>query len=423
MQPSTTSRPICGRNCDSGGSMQDTVLDITTETRHLDGIAKPALIVSLVVGVLGLVGSYVLAISREGGMDYLLETYLVSFAFILSISLGALFFVLLQHCTRAGWSVVVRRVAEVIAGNVWLMGILAIPIVLGMGHLYPWTDTAAAAHDPLLEGKIGFLNPTFFTIRLVAYFLIWGFLATFLHRTSVAQDASGDPALTLRMEKFSAPGMILFALSLNFAAFDLLMSLDPHWFSTIFGVYYFAASVLAFLAVMPRVLYTMQARGVLSNAITVEHYHDIGKLLFAFVVFWAYIAFSQYMLIWYGNLPEETEWFLKRQTGEWTTVSLILIFGHFLVPFILLVSRMIKRRPLLLALTGVFVAAMCWIDIYWLVIPEFSPGVARFGVLDVLCFLGLHGITSAAVLLRLKRHSVVAEKDPRIEESLAFESA
>jgi hypothetical protein len=403
--------------------MQGNALDITTETRHLNGLLRPGLVVCGVLAAIGIGGSLLLARGSEGGMDHLLETYLVSFAFFLSISLGALFFVLLQHCTRAGWSVVVRRVAEVLAGNVWLMAVLAVPIVLGMDHLYHWTDTAAAAHDPLLAGKLGFLNPTFFVVRLIAYFLIWGVMASFLHRTSIAQDRSGDLTLTLRMERISAPGMVLFALSLNFAAFDLLMSLDPHWFSTIFGVYYFAASVVAFLAVMPKILFGLQTRGILKNAVTVEHYHDFGKLLFGFTVFWAYIAFSQYMLIWYGNLPEETEWFLKRQTGEWTTVSLILIFGHFVVPFLLLVSRVVKRRPLLLALTGGYVALMCWIDIYWLVIPEFSPGVARFGLLDVLCLLGMNGVFSAVVLFRLSRHSVIAEKDPRLEESLVFENA
>ncbi|HSO23246.1 MAG TPA: hypothetical protein VLT81_10075 [Chondromyces sp.] len=403
--------------------MQSNVLDITTENRQLGTAARPALLICAALAVLGIGGSLVLAGMLEHGADHLLETYLVSFAFFLSISLGGLFFVLLQHCTRAGWSVVVRRVAEAVAANVWLMAVLAIPVVLGMDHLYHWTDTAAAAHDPLLAGKIAFLNPTFFVIRLVVYFVLWGLMASYLHRTSVAQDASGDPALTLRMERLSAPGMVVFALSLNFAAFDLLMSLDPHWFSTIFGVYYFAASVVAFLAVMPKILFGLQLKGILPNAVTVEHYHDFGKLLFGFVVFWAYIAFSQYMLIWYGNIPEETQWFLKRQTGDWTVVSLLLIFGHFVLPFLLLVSRAIKRRPALLAVTGAYVAVMCWIDIYWLVIPEFSPAVARFGLLDVLCFLGMSGVFSAAVILRLGRHSVIAEKDPRLEESLAFENA
>jgi len=419
----TTSRKTFGRSCDSGGYMHGNVLDITTETRRLDGVVRPALIICAVMAVVGFGGSFILARASEQGMDHLIETYLVSFAFFLSISLGGLFFVLLEHCTRAGWSVVARRVAEAVATNVWVMAVLAIPVVLGMDHLYHWTDTAAAAHDPLLAGKIGFLNPTFWTIRLVIYFVIWGVMASFLYRTSVAQDSSGDPALTLRMERLSAPGMVLFALSLNFAAFDLLMSLDPHWFSTIFGVYYFAASVVAFFAVMPKVLYALQWRGILKKAITVEHYHDFGKLLFAFLVFWAYIAFSQYMLIWYGNIPEETEWFLKRQTGDWTTVSLLLIFGHFVLPFLLLVSRFIKRRPILLAITGGFVAAMGWVDMYWLVIPEFSPGVARFGLLDILCFLGMNGVFSAAVVWRLSRHSAIAENDPRLEESLVFESA
>ncbi len=403
--------------------MHDKILDITTENRRLDGVARPVMIVSIVMAVVGLGGSLVLAGQVNGGMDYLLETYLVSYALFLAITLGGLFFVLLQHCTRAGWSVVVRRVAEAVAGNVWLMAVLAVPIVIGMEHLYHWTDTVHALEDPLLAGKLGYLETGFFIVRLAVYFLIWGALATFLHRTSVAQDQTGDPALTLRMERVSAPGMVLFALTVNFAAFDLLMSLDPHWFSSIFGVYYFAVSVVAFLAVMPKILYGLQLGKVLPKAVTVEHYHDVGKLLFAFIVFWAYIAFSQYMLIWYANLPEETGWFLKRQTGGWVVVSLLLIFGHFLIPFLLLVSRAIKRRPALLAVTGGYMVAMSWIDIYWLVIPEFSPGVARFGLLDVLCLVGLSGFYSAGVLFRLQRHSVVAEKDPRLEESLAFENA
>jgi len=145
--------------------------------------------------------------------------------------------------------------------------------------------------------------------------------------------------------------------------------------------------------------------------------------LFAFVVFWAYIAFSQYMLIWYGNLPEETEWFLKRQTGDWAWVSMVLLFGHFLIPFVVLVSRSVKRRPVLLAATGVYMIFMCWIDMYWLVVPEFSPGTARFGLLDVFCWLGLVGIYSTALFLNLRRASLVPERDPRLAESMAFENA
>jgi len=403
--------------------MHEHVLDITTEPRHLEGRAIKWAVIAAVVGILGLGGSYLVASGTEGGTDYFLQTYLVSFAFFLSLTLGALFFVMLQHVTRAGWSVVVRRIAEAIATNVWLMAVLVVPVILGMEHLYHWAHPGAADYDPLIAGKVGFLNESFFITRVVIYFAIWSVLAWFFYSTSKAQDANGDPALTRRMEVLAAPGIVLFALSINFAAFDLLMSLDPHWFSTIYGVYYFAASVLLFFAVMPKMLVWLQMQGLLKNAVTTEHYHDIGKFMFAFTVFWAYIAFSQYMLIWYGDIPEETEWFLKRQTGGWTAISLTLLFGHFVLPFLMLMSRHVKRRPLPLAIIGVFVAAMCWVDMYWLVIPEFSPGIARFGLLDVLVYLGMAGIYSAVLLWRLGRTSLVPEKDPRLEESLAFENA
>jgi hypothetical protein len=403
--------------------MHSEVLDITTEPRHLGSGATKWAIIAAITGVIGIAGSYFSASRIAGGLDYLLQTYLVSFAFFLSLSLGALFFVMLQHVTRAGWSVVVRRIAEAIAANVWLMAVLAIPIVLGIEHLYHWAHPGIADHDPLIAAKTGFLNPGFFVARLAIYFFIWSVLAWFFYRTSKAQDANGDPALTRRMEVLSAPGIVLFALSLNFAAFDLLMSLDPHWFSTIYGVYYFSASVLVFFAVMPKILLWLQMQGLLKNAVTVEHYHDIGKFMFAFTVFWAYIAFSQYLLIWYGNIPEETEWFLKRQTGDWTWISLTLLFGHFVLPFLMLISRHVKRRPLPLAIIGVFVAIMCWVDMYWLVIPEFSPGVARFGLLDVLVYLGIAGLYSAVLVWRLGRASLVPEGDPRLKESLAFENA
>jgi hypothetical protein len=399
------------------------VVDISAEPRRLDAVKGLWLTASAVAALVGVVGSLVLASAMDGGMEYLLETYLVSYALLLGISLGGLFFVMLQHVTRAGWSVVVRRIAETVACNVGPMALLAVPIVWGMHHLYHWSHADVVAHDPLLAAKSGFLNPPFFIVRLVLYFAVWMALAAFFRYTSVAQDATGDPRLTRRMEKAAAPGIVLFALTLNFAAFDLLMSLDPHWYSTIYGVYYFAACVVSFLAMMPMVMLVLQRKGLLPTAVTVEHYHDLGKLLFAFVVFWAYIAFSQFMLIWYGNIPEETQWYLKRQTGDWAWVSLALLFGHFVIPFLVLIARFVKRRPVLLAATGAYLIVMCWLDMYWLVIPEFSPGVARFGPLDVLVFLGLVGVYSLVLYLNLRRASLLPEKDPRLAESLAFENA
>jgi hypothetical protein len=399
------------------------VADITTEERRLDPVLPLWLGVAGALAAVGAAGALGLASTQEHGWGRLLETYLVSFSLFLALTLGALFFVMLQHITRAGWSVVVRRIAEAIARNVWLMAILAIPVVLGMHHLYHWSHLEEAAHDPLLAGKTGFLNPSFFVIRLAIYFLIWGALAWFFHRSSTRQDASFDPKLTMRMERAAGPGLVVFALSANFAAFDLLMSLDPHWFSTIFGVYYFAVSVVCFFAVMPKILVGLQWKGVIARSVTVEHFHDLGKLLFAFNVFWAYIAFSQYMLIWYGNIPEETEWFLKRQTGDWAWVSLALLVGHFIIPFLVLVSRAVKRRPRLLAVAGSYMVVMTWLDLYWLVVPEFSPGEARFGLIDVFCFAGVAGVYLLALALGLKRHSLIPEGDPRLQESLTFHTA
>lgn len=398
-------------------------LDISTEARYLDTLAGKTIAVAVAAAVLGLGGAALLGAASEQGLAGLLDSYLISFAFWLSLALGGLFFVLLHHLTRAGWSVVVRRIAEAVAANVHLMVLLAVPVVLGMHHLYHWSHAEAVAHDPVLAGKAGFLNPTFFTVRVVIYFVIWSVLAWYFFRTSVAQDGNGDPGLTLRMERLSAPGMILFALSLNFAAFDLLMSLDPHWFSTIFGVYYFSGSVVVFCAVMPILLFWLQSTGRLSRAITVEHYHDFGKLLFAFTVFWAYIAFSQYMLIWYAHLPEETGWFLKRQSDGWTAISLALLFGHFVVPFVVLISRLFKRRPLLLALAGGWMVVMHWIDMFWLVGPELTAGGPHVGLADVLLFVGMGGLFLAVWALRLRRHPLVPVRDPRLAESLAFENA
>ena len=396
---------------------------ITTEARRLDPVYPLWLGVGAALAAVGVGGAAALAAAQAHGWERLLETYLVSFSLFLALTLGALFFVMLQHITRAGWSVVVRRIAEALACNVWLMAALALPILLGMGHLYHWSHSDAAAGDPILAGKSGFLNPAFFVVRLVVYFAIWGGLAWFFHRTSTRQDGSFDPRLTVRMERAAGPGLVLYALSTNFAAFDLLMSLDPHWFSTIYGVYFFAVSVVCFLAVMPKIVVGLVGKGVVARSGTVEHYHDLGKLLFAFVVFWAYIAFSQYMLIWYGNIPEETQWYLKRQTGDWAWVSLALLIGHFVLPFLVLVSRAVKRRPRLLALTGIYMVVMTWLDLYWLVMPEFSPGVARIGLIDGLCFLGVAGLYTLALAVRLKRHSLIAEGDPRLQESLAFHTA
>jgi hypothetical protein len=252
------------------------------------------------VGVLGLAAA---------GLGYSMDhhhfffAYLTAFTFWVSISLGALFFTMLHHLTGAKWSVVIRRLSESIMLPLPWMFLFAIPMFFGLHELYHWSHADAVAVDPILQWKSGYLNVNFFIIRTVIYFLIWSALALLLYRASLSQDKGHTEELAARMRKLSAGGMIIFALTTTFAGFDWLMSLEPHWYSTIFGVYYFAGGFICFLSVLAVFVIFLRSKGVLANAVTVEHHHDIGKLMLGFTIFWSYIAFSQYFLQWYGNIP------------------------------------------------------------------------------------------------------------------------
>lgn len=371
-----------------------------------------------------LAAAAVAAASGEGSRRFLFA-YLVAFAFVLSLSLGGLFFVVLQHLTRAGWSVAVRRVAELFAANLVLVAALAlvvvVPVLAGDATLYPWADAARVDADHLLHAKAGYLNPIFFAGRAAVYFGVWLLLARYFLGRSTEQDHTGEPALTTRMERASAPAMIAFALTVSFAAFDFLMSLDPLWYSTIFGVYFFAGAAVAFFAALALAMMLAQRSGRLAQAITSEHYHDVGKLLFAFVFFWGYIAFSQFMLIWYANIPEETRWYAARFEGGWLAVTLVLLFGHFLLPFAGLLPRASKRKKTLLAFWAGLLLVMHYVDLFWLVAPNGGAGV-RFGLVDLLVFVGLVSLWTAGVLWLARSRALLPVRDPRLGESLAFEN-
>ena len=374
------------------------------------------------LGVAG-IGAAVLAAAAVDGFDRFLFAWLVSFAFYLSVALGALFMVILHHLTRAGWSVVVRRLAEGLAGTFPLLALLVLPLLFGMRHLYHWSVPEVVAKDPLLLAKAPFLNVPFFVIRWAVYFAAWAGTARLFVSRSLAQDETGDPRLTVSMQGAAAPAMLAFGLTTTFAAVDLLLSLDAHWYSTIFGVYYFAGCVVAMLAALILAAHGLQRSGRILRSVTVEHYHDLGKLLFAFVVFWAYIAFSQYMLIWYANIPEETGWLLRRQTHGWQWVGLALIIGNFVAPFAALLSRAPKRRPALLAGAAAWLLAMHWLDLYWIVMPEASASRAGPRLVDVALLAGMGGLFVAAAARALRNRPLVPVRDPRLDESLHFENA
>lgn len=376
------------------------------------------------VGLVMLAVAAGLGFARSDSFAQFFHSYLVSFVFCLSLCLGALFFVAVNHLTRATWMVVIRRLCEVLAGGFPLMAVLFLPILLpmllGNHSLYHWSDPHYVEGDHIMEGKAPYLNVTFFAIRAVIYFAVWIFLSRFFLKNSRAQDENPEAAQVLRMRKWAALSIIAFAVTTTFAAFDWLMSLEAHWFSTIFGVYYFAGSMVSFFAILILLCMFLQNKGRLNGVVTVEHYHDLGKYLFAFTFFWGYIAFSQYMLIWYADLPEETFWFLKRQEGSWAAVSVLLIIGHLLVPFAALLSRHTKRNKAPLAFLAMMMLVMHWVDMYWLVMPSFHATTLNFSFIDVACLMGLGGVFLGGFFGRLRAGLIAPLSDPFLEDSLRF---
>ena len=346
-------------------------------------------------------------------------SYLVGFSYFSSLSLGALFYVMVQHLTGSAWSVTVRRLMENIMRTVPLALLLVIPIFLGTHSLYEWTH-ASAAQDHLLAKKIGFLNDQWFIIRGVIAIGLWSLLALRLYSISRKQDDNGSLAYTKAAEKWSAPGMVVLFLSASMAAFDWIMSLDPHWWSTMFGVYFLSGGALSFMAALIAICLALRSAGYLTNSIREEHYHDLGKWLFALTVFWAYIAFSQYMLIWYGNLPEETVWFQRRLAGSWSLFRPLLIFGHFFVPFFVLMPRSSKRNLKLLGFFAGWMIFMHYVDLYWQIMPVLHGQGFTPNWMDPVAWLAVGSAYALVFWSGLRQKPLVPVGDPRLEQCLAF---
>lgn len=397
-------------------------VDVRPDDIQLGDRAAGYFRIALSVAAIGALGTVWAWLSSDHPEETFFHAYLVNFTWVLTLALGALFFIIITHLTRAGWSIVVRRIAEVLTVPFPVLALLAVPIIFGMHHLYEWTHLDVVEADPILKGKQPYLNSTFFIARIIGYFVIWTLLAWRFRKLSIEQDTSKDPQLTNRMGKLSAGGTLLFALTVTFAAFDLLMSLYPHWYSTIYGVYFFAGCVVAFFALCSLIVMALHRVGKLNNIVTVEHFHDLGKLMFAFTVFWAYVAFSQYMLMWYGNLPEETLWYEVRQTGFWRSWSVLLLLGHFLAPFLFIMSRYQKRRVPMLAAAAIWMLAMHWVDLYYLAMPGHRPETNPFVLADFTLFLLLGGLFAALTFRNLGKVALIPTGDPRLPESLSFEN-
>ena len=377
--------------------------------------------VPFIAAALGLAGiGGTLAVGGDHHENYF--AYLTAFLFFLSIALGGLFFCMIFFLTRSGWNVAVRRIAESAAATLPVFALLFIPVLLGKEHIYHWMVPGAADHDPLLQWKQGYLNVGFFLARSGIYFLIWTGLALLFRGWSIRQDSSGDTAITRKLQAIAAPGIALGALSITFATFDWNMSIDYHWFSTMYGVIYFAGSFMSLFAVLAIVTTLFRRQGLTRNYITVEHQHGIGKMMFGMNCFWAYTSFSQFMLIWYANIPEETIWYMHRWEGSWRSVSILLAVGHFVVPFFFLMSRHIKRNPITLVIGACWLLGMHYLDLFWMIMPNVYHGNASFGLSEILSFVGVGGVFVGAFTFLLSRAPLIPVKDPRLPESLAFEN-
>jgi hypothetical protein len=368
-------------------------------------------------------GGAACAMLGAGNPKQFFFSWLVSFLFFLSLALGALFFVLIQYASQGSWGIVVRRIGETIFATLPVMAVLFVPLIFGLRDLFSWSVPGAADHDALLRWKAPYLNVTFFLIRAAVFFGIWSLIALLYYGGSRGQDATGDPRVSARLRRFAGPALIVLALTTTLASVDWIVSLTPHWYSTMFGVYFFAGSFVGFIALLSIAAVAMRRAGLLDAIITTEHLHDVGKFLFAFTAFWAYIAFSQFFLIWYANLPEETIWYKARLEGSWRLVSLLLMAGHFGVPFFYLMGRAVKRRGTTLAIGGAWLLTMHFVDLYWQVMPTLHAEGVRPSLLDVAAFVAIGGCFLAAAGWLMRRQALVPLRDPRLAESLTFENA
>ena len=372
---------------------------------------------SLLLGLGAMVG---LVLCVIGGIVSPLQfsySWLFGFIYFFTLCCGCLFWTIVHHATDAEWSVVVRRQLENIALLLIVLAIFAIPILLLRHELFEWMNVPPG-RDPILDDKRQYLNWPFFAFRCLLYFVLLGGVAFFLRRFSVAQDRDGNPGCTIWMRKVAFAGLPIFGLALTFAAFDWLMGLNYRWYSTMWGPYIFAGAAGSSMALLVLVITALRSAGYLRGVVTLEHYHIMGKWMFAFCVFWAYIGFSQYMLQWYANIPEETQYYIVRNTESWWPLSMLLVVGRFFGPFAILLLQSIKKQPHRLSMIAGWILLMQALDMYLIVLPSLHGTGVRLSVWDLLCPVAI-GCSLAFIYLRLiGRTSLFPVRDPRLIESL-----
>jgi hypothetical protein len=380
---------------------------------------KRALIVGIVFSVLFVVGLFV---SPALGITHfdarrIFQSYLIGWTFWTGIGIGSLALLMLQHLTGGGWGLVIRRVLEAATRTLPAMAILFVPIILGAHWLYhEWADHEEAAQHPVVQLKTGYLNVPFFAVRAVIYFGVWITLVYLFNKWSLAQDRTADNRYTKNMRVLSGPGMVALIFTVTFASIDWYMSLEPEWFSTIYGFIFVAAWSLSALAFVIAMMAWLTGQEPMKRIVAPLHFHDLGKLLLALVMLWSYFAFSQYLIIWSGNLPEEITYYLRRIYGGWGAVIVAIGILHFAAPFLFLLSRDIKRSPRKLALIATLILVMRMVDLLWMLAPAFRH--TRWIVMDVAALIGFGGLWLAFFTWQLGKRSLIPINDPQFESTM-----
>jgi hypothetical protein len=370
---------------------------------------------SFVTGALGL-GLCVLFGLHN--LDQLFRSYLVAFEFWISIPLGCIAILMLHHLTGGQWGFPIRRLLEAGTRTFLLMAALFVPVWYGMPHVYSWARPEDVSADQILQYKKPYLNPSSFTLRAVIYFAIWLVLAYFLNKWSREQDQTSDPKLSERCAAISGPGLVLWSLAVTFASVDWVMSLEPHWYSTIYGMIFMVVEALVGMSFVVFILRLISGEEPIKSNITPGQFNDLGNLMLTFVMLWAYLSFSQFLLIWAGNLKEEIPWYTARAYGGWGALAVVLIVLHFFAPFFLLLQRGVKRRLRSLSIIAGLLIALSLVDVYWLIAPAYEKTGPRVHPLDILALLGIGGIWLAAFFWELGKRPLLPERDPRFKGAL-----
>ncbi len=375
---------------------------------------------ALALGVLGVLLTLLLgwhAHTADMGWTKFFQSYVLGYVFWMVVTLGCLGVLMLHHLTGGWWGYPIRRIVEAGTRTLPLMAVLFVPLWLGIHSLYDWAKPEKVADDPILQYKQSYLNPSFYTARTIVYFAIWILLASLLNKWSREQDATGDPRLRGRMSSLAGPGFVIWSITMTLAMIDWVMSLDAHWFSTIYGFIFMISgglSAMSFAAIVVRLLSNHEP---LKDCVEPKRFIDLGNLMLAQVLLWTYMSFSQFLIIWSGNLKNEIPWYQERAMGKWAGVAITLLILHFFVPFFLLLQRALKRRIRNLAKIAVLLFLLTLVDVYWQIEPAYTKS-PEFRLLDLCTVVGIGGIWVAAFLGQLKKLPLLPLHDPRFEGAL-----